>query len=163
DRRHPPQSDRSERKECLMVAILIPSLPHRRQALLAILLAGVTAQVPPNLELSLVPQVGHLDDVLAIDVSADGALTASAGADDVAISPDGRVFATTQGNRSANVWSADSGAQNADLSGHRSAVQVVAISADGAYVASGAKDGAIVLWEPRKGPGSRTMCAHSAA
>ena len=72
----------------------------------------------------------HDDSILSIDVSRDGKLLATAGAD-----------------RLAKVWDLSTRKEIAKLEGHAGPVVAVAISADGAQLASGGMDKEIKVWD----------------
>ena len=78
---------------------------------------------------------------------------------DIAVSADGSLFATAQGNATTYLY--DETGEKGKLKGHDAPVRVVAVSRDGRYVASGATDGRVVVWQPGAGPQGRVICSHS--
>jgi WD40 repeat protein len=74
-------------------------------------------------------------------LTVQGASTAS-----VRFSPDGKLLATANKN-TVYLWSADTGAQLAQLNGHSADVTSLAFSPDGNALASGGKDKKIIIWQ----------------
>jgi WD40 repeat protein len=72
----------------------------------------------------------HADSILSLDVSRDGKLLATAGAD-----------------RLAKIWDLASRKELAKLEGHAGPVVAVAMTADGAQLASGGMDKEIKVWD----------------
>ncbi|WP_344866648.1 caspase, EACC1-associated type [Planomonospora alba] len=70
---------------------------------------------------------------------------------DVAVSPDGRTFASASADRTARLWDVrdpDRPRQTAVLGGHADEVNTVAFRPDGGLLATASRDGAVVLWDP---------------
>jgi len=74
--------------------------------------------------------VAHGDSVLSVQVSRDGKLLATAGAD-----------------RLAKIWELSTGKEVAKLEGHAGPVVAVAFNADGTQLASGGMDKEIKVWD----------------
>ncbi|BAY76805.1 WD-40 repeat-containing protein [Nostoc linckia NIES-25] len=87
---------------------------------------------------------GHTAAVLAVDISPDSSLIASASID-----------------RTIKLWRRD-GTEVATLKGHKGAVRAIAFSPDGQMLASGGEDGTIKLWK-RDGTLLRSFKAHTAS
>lgn len=87
---------------------------------------------------------GHTAAVLAVDVSPDSSLIASAGID-----------------KTIKLWGRD-GTKVATLKGHTAAVKAVDFSPDGQILASASEDGIIKLWK-RNGQLLRTLKGHTAS
>ncbi len=85
----------------------------------------------------------------------------------VAISPDGRLLASSSRETTVKLWQLDTGRELRSLKGHTDAVNAVAISPDGRLLASGSDDTTIKLWWLRRGREIRTLgswfSGHSAA
>lgn len=69
------------------------------------------------------------------------------GAHCVAVSPDGKLCATSGADRVIRLWGLPSGSQLGELAGHAAAVECLAFSPDGAALASGSSDGTLKLWD----------------
>jgi WD40 repeat protein len=69
--------------------------------------------------------------------------------DTVAFSPDGKLFATIGGRSSRTVclWRTATGVLLKQFGGHRHQVECLAFSPDGHVLASGSRDGNVLLWE----------------
>src|ERR1700694_1619722 len=65
----------------------------------------------------------------------------------VALTPDGRLLASSGLDGTIRLWEAPSGRLLAPLQGHTSGVWGLALSADGRLLASGGWDGTMRLWE----------------
>uniref|UniRef100_UPI0013002EF8 WD40 repeat domain-containing protein n=1 Tax=Lentzea terrae TaxID=2200761 RepID=UPI0013002EF8 len=79
---------------------------------------------------------------------------------DVAISQDGKRFATAGANRTIKVWDVASGAELMTLTGHSAPVVTLAFSPDGKSLASGGEDHAVILWDLGSRSGS-TLTGHT--
>ena len=70
----------------------------------------------------------------------------------VAFSPDGRYIVSGSGDRTIQLWDAQTGGQVGNpLQGHTDKVKSVAFSPDGRYIVSGSKDKTIQLWDAQTG------------
>jgi eukaryotic-like serine/threonine-protein kinase len=65
----------------------------------------------------------------------------------VAVSPDGRRFATTSEDRTLRIWDAETGQSLAVLRGHGDTASCAAFSADGRTLLSVGQDGRLLLWD----------------
>jgi len=75
----------------------------------------------------------------------------------VAWSPDGKRLLTTSRDKTARVWSAETGKELLTLRGHRATVTGAAWSPDGKRVATGAGDYSIKIWDVESGKELRTI------
>lgn len=89
---------------------------------------------------------GHGDEILAVDVSADG----------------GRII-TGSRDTTAAIWDAATGALIHVLVGHRGAVTGVALSPDGTTLATSSDDSRVILWDAVSGAKIKDLIGHSAA
>ncbi|KAJ1491397.1 quinon protein alcohol dehydrogenase-like superfamily [Baffinella frigidus] len=80
------------------------------------------------------PLAGHGDDVTS-----------------VAVSPDGKRFASGSNDTLVKIWAADSGAEGRTLAGHTTEVSMVAFSSDGTRVFSGTREGVVKIWDTETG------------
>ena len=79
----------------------------------------------------------------------------------VAFSPDGRLLATTSGDKTARVWDPATGRCLRTLTGHTSGVYGVAFSPDGRLLATASSDETARLWDPATGRCLRTLTGHT--
>src|SRR5262249_44367309 len=70
---------------------------------------------------------------------------------DVAVSPDGKLLATSSGHGLVRVWSIDSGELRSECKGHGDTVASVQFSPDGRRLVSASLDKTIVVWDPATG------------
>ena len=81
----------------------------------------------------------------------------------VAFSPDGRLLATANWDRTARLWDPATGEHLRTLTGHTSAVLGVAFSPDGRLLATASSDGTARVWDPATGEHLRTLTGHTSA
>ncbi len=79
----------------------------------------------------------------------------------LAVSPDGRLFASTTMSGAASVWDAATGARVCNLTAHHEASRVVGFSPDGTIVATGGFDMVVRLSEARTGKLVHTLRGHT--
>ena len=79
----------------------------------------------------------------------------------VAISPNGKVLASSGSNKKIKLWDRDTGLLIKVIEGHRKGVRSVAFSPDGEILASGSEDKTINLWEISTGKLLKTLKGHS--
>lgn len=82
---------------------------------------------------------------------------------DLAISPDGRMFASASFDRTLIVWDVTTGEVLRTLDGHKSSVRSVDFSPDGQQIASGAANGSLILWDADDGLVIRRIDEHEGA
>ena len=78
---------------------------------------------------------------------------------DLAFGPDGKVV-TASCDGTAKIWDLESRRELATLRGHTGPVLGVAVSPDGALVATGSLDGTAKLWDPATGREMLTLFGH---
>jgi WD40 repeat protein len=76
--------------------------------------------------------------------------TLDGGVYSVTFSPDGKILASGNDDRTVTLWEAESGKRRQKLEGHGNCVWAVAFSPDGASLASAAWDQKVRLWRPDK-------------
>jgi len=76
-------------------------------------------------------------------------------------SPDGKLVIVTRGNNE-QVWDIPSGKQLCALEGHTAPIDVIAISPDSRWIATGSSDKTAKFWEVRTGKLIQTLTGHSA-
>ena len=80
----------------------------------------------------------------------------------VAVSPDGRLVASSSYDKTVRVYDIESGAEFLTLRGHSYKVTSVSFSPDGRYIATGADDHTARLWDAKTGRYLKTFRGHSA-
>lgn len=127
---------------------------------------------------------GHAQQIQALSVSADGAFFATGGqdgtcrlwrtetleqtrviwcqerVDDLALSPDGTLLASTGPERGPQLWSVTSGELLHALRGHEGQVEALAFHPDGSELATGGEDRTIRIWSPSTGEAVRILQGH---
>ncbi|AUT03864.1 serine/threonine protein kinase [Nostoc sp. CENA543] len=81
----------------------------------------------------------------------------------VAVSPDGKIIASSGGDRTIKLWNLTTGAEIATLKGHSATVNAVVISPDGKTLVSGSDDNTIRVWNLKTHQMSKAIAAHSDA
>ena len=76
----------------------------------------------------------------------------------VAVSPDGSLFAVSGKKKEVKVYSAD-GKEKFTLSGHKDEVGSVRFSPDGKFIATGGWDGTLILWNASDGSQIKSLSA----
>lgn len=69
----------------------------------------------------------------------------------VAVSPDGKMFASGVSGGDVKIWNAENGQELKTFSGHKDEIASVKFSPDGKTLASGAKDNTVRLWNVESG------------
>jgi WD40 repeat protein len=128
---------------------------------------------------------GHIDPIFGVDISPDGQLIATAGADrtvklwqfdgsllntftkhdaavwDVAFSPDGQIIASASRDKTVKLWRQRDGRLLNTFKGHQDSVFGVSFSPDGQLIASASRDKTVKLWRQHDGKLIDTLSAHS--
>ncbi|MGH1396715.1 MAG: protein kinase domain-containing protein [Trichormus sp.] len=81
----------------------------------------------------------------------------------VAVSPDGKIIASSGDDRTIKLWNIATGQQVATLTGHSRKVNIVAISPDGQTLVSGSDDNTIKIWNLKTCQVMHTLTGHSDA
>lgn len=153
-------------------------------------LAGTTLQVRlrhplQHRDMSERTLVGHMDDVLACAVSANGRRVVSGSADNTlkvwdldsgrelftlsghsdlvrtcAVSADGKRAISGSSDKTVRVWDLDNGCELFAFSGHDDLVRACGISADGKRAVSGSDDKTLKVWDLVLGRELFTLCGH---
>jgi WD40 repeat protein len=79
----------------------------------------------------------------------------------VAFSPDGRLLATANDDKTARVWDPATGKHLRTLTGHTGTVRGVAFSPDGRLLATANDDKTARVWDPATGKHLRTLTGHT--
>ena len=129
---------------------------------------------------------GHIDAVMAVAYSPDGARIVSASLDKtlkiwdaatgaelttltghtsamraVAYSPDGTRIVSGSDDKTLKIWDAATGAELTTLTGHTSAMRAVAYSPDGTRIVSGSDDKTLKIWDAATGAELTTLTRHT--
>lgn len=78
----------------------------------------------------------------------------------VAISPDSRILATAGQDKTITLWDTASGRQLKTLSGHSGDVRMVAFAAGGKYLVSASDDKLVLVWNLRNGVQQQVLRGH---
>lgn len=79
----------------------------------------------------------------------------------IAVSPDGRYFATAGRDRLIRIWEYDSRKMLFELEGHSDAVKRILFGPDGDRLASAGEDGLLIQWNPLTGEKLQSVRAHT--
>jgi len=79
----------------------------------------------------------------------------------VAISQDGRMLATAGQDKQIALWDPATGRQLKSLSGHGGDVRMLAFLAGGSYLVSAAEDKLVLIWNPRNGTQQQILRGHA--
>lgn len=90
-------------------------------------------------------------------------LTASCTVNSVAISPDSKLLASGNDDKTIRLWNLETGQVISTLTGHVDSVKSVAFSPDGTMLASGSDDRTVKLWNLNECQEVRTFSEHSHA
>jgi len=94
--------------------------------------------------------LGHVSMYDIAKKSLQWRATVDGGVYSVTFSPDGKILASGNDNRTVTLWEAESGKRRQNLEGHGNCVWAVAFSPDGASLASAAWDQKVRLWHADK-------------
>jgi WD40 repeat protein len=152
--------------------------------LLAAAGGGDPDKAPPQLVAVLGGEQGHKEQLIALAISPNGHLLASAGNDrgiklwdlatgrflqtlavppvgiqirSLAFSPDGQLLASAGSEKTIRIWAVGTGQERQVLAGHGDLVGGVAFSPDGRRLASTSHDGSVKLWDLKTGIAVRTF------
>ncbi len=128
---------------------------------------------------------GHTDPIFGVDISPNGQLIATAGADrtvklwqsdgtllntlakhqaavwDVAFSPDGQLIASASRDKTVKLWRQRDGRLLSTFKGHQDSVFGISFSPNGQLIASASRDKTVKLWRQHDGKLIDTLLAHS--
>lgn len=78
----------------------------------------------------------------------------------ITFSPDGKLFVTASSDKTARVWSAETGELVAELNGHTDVVNSAAFSLDSELIITASNDGTARAWEAKTGASIRELLGH---
>lgn len=104
---------------------------------------------------------GHVSAFAAEDGAELHRVAAPAGGASVAVSPDGKSFATGHAGGLIALWDPDRMESTAELPGHHGVVYALAFHPDGSRLASGARDGQISIWDMSDGTRVARLVGHT--